>query len=195
MAQGELKEENAGIAGGGSGEPAVQVRSDFRTTVFWQPDVHTGRDGKAEIEVTFPDSLTEWRATARAVTKKNKVGWDKSRAHTQMPLIARLQAPRFFVVGDEVTLSAVMNNNTDEPMVVAPELDISGLTLMGRIVSGRTSMDNMKQSVTVPARGEARVDWRRPGQPGGKCTHQNGRDREEAYRCDGKNVYRARARY
>ena len=24
-----------------------------------QPDVHTGRNGKAELDITFPDSLTE----------------------------------------------------------------------------------------------------------------------------------------
>src|SRR5262249_42107814 len=38
-------------------EPAVQVRSDFRSTVFWQPDVVTDKDGKAVVKVKFPDSL------------------------------------------------------------------------------------------------------------------------------------------
>src|SRR6266542_2509591 len=44
-------------------EPAVQVRSDFRSTVFWQPDVVTDKDGKAVVKVKFPDSLTRWKAT------------------------------------------------------------------------------------------------------------------------------------
>src|SRR5262249_30561617 len=35
-------------------EPAVQVRSDFRSTVFWQPDVVTDKDGKAIVKVKFP---------------------------------------------------------------------------------------------------------------------------------------------
>ncbi len=148
-----------GNAGGGSEDPTVVVRSDFRTTIFWQPDVRTGRDGKAEINITFPDSLTEWRATARATTERNRVGWAKSQAHTQKPLIARLQAPRFFVVGDEVTLSAVINNNTDEPMTVTPKLDVSGLKLIGRKIGKRVSMEEIKKQVTVPARGEFRVDW------------------------------------
>ena len=39
-------------------EPAVQVRSDFRSTIFWQPDVVTDKDGKATVKVKFPDSLT-----------------------------------------------------------------------------------------------------------------------------------------
>src|SRR5262245_29422996 len=41
-------------------EPTVQVRSDFRSTVFWQPDVVTDKDGKAVVKVKFPDSLTRW---------------------------------------------------------------------------------------------------------------------------------------
>ena len=57
-----------------AGEPPVQVRSDFRSTVFWQPDVMTGKDGKATVKVTYPDSLTGWKATARAVTEANQFG-------------------------------------------------------------------------------------------------------------------------
>jgi len=37
-------------------EPAVQVRSDFRSTILWQPDVATGRDGTATVKVKYPDS-------------------------------------------------------------------------------------------------------------------------------------------
>ncbi len=48
--------------------PAVVVRNDFRSTVFWQPDVVTGKDGKATVKVKYPDSTTSWKATARAAT-------------------------------------------------------------------------------------------------------------------------------
>jgi hypothetical protein len=39
-------------------EPAVQVRSDFRSTVFWQPDVTTDAEGRATVKIKYPDSLT-----------------------------------------------------------------------------------------------------------------------------------------
>ena len=65
--------EMAGISGpaGNGGEPAVVVRTDFRSTVFWQPDIVTGEDGTAEVEVTFPDSLTNWKAVARGVARED----------------------------------------------------------------------------------------------------------------------------
>ena len=89
------------------------VRSDFRSTVFWQPDVITDKNGKATVKVKYPDSLTGWKATARAAGAGNQFGIADTTTRTKQPLIVRLQAPRFFVVGDTVTISAVVNNNTD----------------------------------------------------------------------------------
>lgn len=142
-----------GVEGGAAAEPAVQVRSDFRSTIFWQPDVKTGADGLATIKVTYPDSLTTWRATARAVTAANQFGMATSSTRTKKPLIVRLEGPRFFVVGDRVTISAVIDNNTDAPMQVRPSLTAGGLELE----------DPSKETpapVDVPANGESRVDWR-----------------------------------
>ena len=69
---------------------------------------------------------------------------------TKKPLIIRLQAPRFFIVGDEVTISAVINNNTDEDMDVTPTFNVEGLEIEGIIKPGLTK---------VAANSETRVDW------------------------------------
>ncbi|HET7287273.1 MAG TPA: alpha-2-macroglobulin family protein, partial [Pyrinomonadaceae bacterium] len=53
-------------------EPPVQVRSDFRSTIVWLPDVKTDADGTATVKVTYPDSLTTWSATARVATAGNQ---------------------------------------------------------------------------------------------------------------------------
>ena len=47
-------------------------------------------------------------------------GIGRGASATRKPLVVRFQAPRFFVVGDEVTLSVNLNNRTDEPLVVRP---------------------------------------------------------------------------
>jgi uncharacterized protein YfaS (alpha-2-macroglobulin family) len=130
-------------------EPAVQVRSDFRSTILWLPDVKTDANGAASVKVKYPDSLTTWTATARAASTGNQFGIGNSTTRTKQPLIVRLQAPRFFVVGDQVTVSAVINNNTDQPMRVAPKLSAEGLTISGE-----------PAPVEVKANSETRVDWR-----------------------------------
>jgi alpha-2-macroglobulin len=138
--------------------PAVQVRSDFRSTVFWQPDVVTDKDGKAVVKVRFSDSLTRWRATARVATEGNQFGVASATARTKQPLIVRLQAPRFFVAGDLATVSAVINNNTDQAMTVASSLKAEGVTITGFLSDGKP-VKGEQGPVEVKANGEARVDW------------------------------------
>ena len=139
-------------------EPAVQVRSDFRSTILWQPDLKTDNDGRATVKIKYPDSLTTWQATARVVTAGNQFGIGNGSTRTKQPLIVRLQTPRFFVVGDQVAVSAVLNNNTDKPMKVTPALTAEGLTVTGLIVNGQTVKGEQGQ-VDVKANGETRVDW------------------------------------
>ena len=131
----EEKEISAG--GSGGAEAAVQVRSDFRSTILWKPDLVTDSAGKATVKVTYPDSLTTWRATARAATGGAEFGIGTQKSRTKMPLIVRLQAPRFFVVGDLTVVSAVINNNTDRPLTVTPSLDASGVVVSGLRKAGK----------------------------------------------------------
>jgi uncharacterized protein YfaS (alpha-2-macroglobulin family)/tetratricopeptide (TPR) repeat protein len=149
--------EAMGQAAGGQ-EPAVVVRSDFRSTLLWVPDVVTNAKGTATVDVKYADSLTRWKATACAATTGSRFGIGTAVTRTHRPLIARLQAPRFFVVGDTVTLSGVLNNNTDEPMTVRPALGAEGLKITGMVSNGRP-LESRPGPVTIPARGEVRVDW------------------------------------
>lgn len=142
----------------GEQEPAVQVRSDFRSTILWLPDVKTDADGTATVKVKYPDSLTTWSATARVATAGNQFGIGNSTTRTKQPLIVRLQAPRFFVVGDQVTVSGVINNNTDETMSVMPALNAEGLSVTGLLVDGK-AVNSPQTPVEVKANSEARVDW------------------------------------
>ncbi len=71
-------------------------------------------------------------------------------ARTRQPLIVRLQAPRFFVVGDAVTVSAVVNNNTAQPFLAVPELFAEGVQVDGPAKQPARS---------VAAGGDVRFDW------------------------------------
>jgi uncharacterized protein YfaS (alpha-2-macroglobulin family) len=82
-----------------------------------------------------------------------------------------LQAPRFFVAGDLATVSAVINNNTDQAMKVAPGLLAEGVTIAGIRRPGTDGQRPVKEktepgtvlwlefSVEVKANSETRVDW------------------------------------
>ncbi|VAX29744.1 hypothetical protein MNBD_NITROSPINAE05-140, partial [hydrothermal vent metagenome] len=153
-----IMEERESDIGMSAQTPAVQVRSDFRATAFWQPNLVTDRNGKAKVKVKFPDSLTEWRTTARVVSRNNQFGIGSASTQTRKPLIVRLQAPRFFVVDDTLTISALVNNNTEKSMKVRPSINTDGLTLLGAIVDGKQVKSI--EEIRVPAMSEKRIDWK-----------------------------------
>jgi uncharacterized protein YfaS (alpha-2-macroglobulin family) len=127
----------------------IEVRTDFRSTAFWKPDLVTGADGTVTATIDYPQALTTWRATARAVTVDSQFGMASTTVKTNLPLLVRLEGPRFFVAGDRVTISGVINNNSDAPIRVQPTLAVEGL----RLVNAEA------KEVDVPAHGEARADW------------------------------------
>ncbi len=87
-----------------------KVRKLFPDTALWLADVHTDASGRAEAQLTFPDSLTTWRATVRGVTLDTKVGLAINTVIVRKNLMVRLAVPRFFRQGDEVTVSAIVHN-------------------------------------------------------------------------------------
>lgn len=153
------KKAPAGLEEGqGAMQEPDRIRSDFRSTVTWLPSVKTDAQGHAKLTVKFPDSLTTWRATARAATKETSVGSVTHEVKSNKELMIRLQAPRFFAERDLVNVSALIDNMTDKAVTVQPVIKAEGVTVTGLYKDGRPVKGELK-SVTVPANGQTRVDW------------------------------------
>jgi uncharacterized protein YfaS (alpha-2-macroglobulin family) len=135
--------------GGGGGIEGILIREDFEYTPLWAPHVVTDENGEATVSVTLPDNLTTWRLDARAVTLRTAVGESTAQIVSTLPLFVRPVAPRFFVVGDQVELAAVIQNNTDFEQQIEARLDASGVTLLSEA----------SQTITIPSGGSARAAW------------------------------------
>lgn len=151
--------DGASAMGGESGQgPEPQLRTDFRSTVIWLPSVVTDANGKATIKTKFPDSLTTWRLTARAITKDTAVGTVTHDVKSNKELMIRLQAPRFFTERDLVAVSALIDNLSDEPVTVTPQISVEGLDVTGLFQNGQF-VKGEHGPVEVPAKGQTRLDW------------------------------------
>ena len=104
----------------------ARIRSDFTDTAFWKADIETDEQGYAEIEVPMPDNLTTWKVKVWAMGHGTVVGQGETEVITSKDLLVRLQAPRFFVEKDEVTLSAVVHNNLGGSRKVKVSLELEG---------------------------------------------------------------------
>ena len=89
-----------------------QVRKDFPDAIYWIGDLVTDASGQAKVSIKYPDALTTWRLTARAVTRDTKAGAAVARTTTTKDLIVRVITPRFLTEGDQVVAA---NNRAQLP--------------------------------------------------------------------------------
>jgi len=125
------------------------VRQDFRSTVYWGPMLTTDAHGQAKVQVHFPDPLTTWQATARAISTGTDIGSAAYDVTTKKDIIVRLQAPRFFTERDHVIISANVHNYTQDTQHIKVSMKADGLKLDG----------GAETWVDVDPLGEKRVDW------------------------------------
>jgi uncharacterized protein YfaS (alpha-2-macroglobulin family) len=138
----------AGKGGAGGLEDRDLIRKRFLDTAYWNADVRTNAQGETTVTVDLPDNLTTWRATAKAVTADTLVGDGVSDIVTSKALLVRSVAPRFFVLGDEVQLGAVVHNNTAQALSV--DVSLEGDTV---------AIENGRQQVEIPAHSTQAVNW------------------------------------
>jgi len=143
------RQENSG--GGEQAAPEIMVRSEFADLLKWVGSVETDENGEATIEIEMPDNLTTWKIKTWAMGKGTRVGEGSAEIVTSKDLIIRLQAPRFFVEKDEVTLSAVVHNYHEEAKDVTVSLELDGNNL--------ESSGDMERRVAIKSGGEKRIDW------------------------------------
>lgn len=109
------------------GEAPVKVRTDFGSSAGWFSSL-TGKVGAPlEQPVKLTDSLTSWKAVATVVSTGPHLGQGHGSVRTAKPLMVRLQAPRFFIENDEVTLSAVVESHLPKATDVEVWISAPGL--------------------------------------------------------------------
>jgi hypothetical protein len=51
---------------------------DFRNTLYWKPDLHTGKDGKAEIEFFTSDESSDYEIVVEGISPDGKTGYSSA---------------------------------------------------------------------------------------------------------------------
>ncbi len=139
------------------GAPRPQVRKDFPDAIFWAADVTTDEAGRATVHVPYPDALTTWRLTARAVTMDTKVGAGLARTTTTKDLILRVVTPRFLTEADTLDLPVIVHNYLPAAQNVTVTGDVRGLQF---VEAGEGAGVAKPATLDVPTGGEGALTWR-----------------------------------
>ncbi|MEC8929074.1 MAG: tetratricopeptide repeat protein, partial [Verrucomicrobiota bacterium] len=112
-----------GFAGGGlfananendkDGQRDPRLRREMPGAGVWLPAVKTDKDGKATVEVTLPETSSQWRLTARGVTVQTLVGQATAEVVTRKDFFVSIKAPQLLQEGDSARILARVHNLTD----------------------------------------------------------------------------------
>lgn len=140
---------------GKGSETAPPLRKNLQETAFFYPQLKTDAAGNIRIQFTVPEALTEWKLMAFAHTKDLKYGQLEGKVKTQKDLMVVPGLPRFFRQGDDIIITAKINNLSDHDLKGTAKLEIAdaqtekSLNLPFRIETISTGFAVVKGQSTV----------------------------------------------
>ena len=133
----------------GAPSESQYMRSNLNTLAFFEPCLHTDKDGTICYSFKVPDLLTQWDIRAMAWDKELRTGSARRSLVTQKQLMIQPNMPRFLRQGDKAGLMAKVVNLTDSALDVKVDFSFE--------------IDTMLQSassvVHVPARASVPVSF------------------------------------
>lgn len=107
----------------------AKVRTDFRQTIYWNPNVQTNEHGEATIKFFTSDEVTSFSIIAEGVSADGELGRGTEKVVAVKPLNISCKLPAYFVLGDTALLSAVVNNDGERDQHVTLEVSAPDLNL------------------------------------------------------------------
>ena len=91
----------------------VSQRTDFRPTIYWNPDVRTNSSGTATVEFVTSDAITNFRATVEGISASGIPGRTEQQFFVEKPISVSVKVPHSVIAGDTLCLQVVLNNRTE----------------------------------------------------------------------------------
>jgi anti-sigma factor RsiW len=99
----------------------ARIRQYFPETLFWKPELITGNDGKAELQIPLADSITTWRIAMNAVSAAGELGGDTRSLRVFQDFFVDIDFPVALTQNDEVRVPIAVFNYLDKPQKVRLE--------------------------------------------------------------------------
>jgi uncharacterized protein YfaS (alpha-2-macroglobulin family) len=126
----------------------VEVRNDFRNTIYWNPYIEVDKSGKSTIEFYTSDDITSFRTTVEGVASDGTIGRAESVFFTQLPFAMSTKIPVEVATEDNVSIPLTLKNNTEKPIggvltINAP----AGLKALSQIAPAQTIMPGAARTI------------------------------------------------
>ncbi len=117
-AGGSASTQAASGGGTGASDTAPRVRQSFPETLYVNPEVITGADGTASVQIPLADSITQWKVSALANTGTGKLGGGQGSMTVFQDFFVDASLPSSLTLGDEVEFPITVYNYLTTSQIV-----------------------------------------------------------------------------
>ena len=126
----------------------VETRTDFRNTIYWNPNVEVDRTGVKTVEFFASDDITSFRTTIEGIAADGTIGRTENNFFTQLPFAMTTKIPVEVATEDNVSIPLTLKNNTDKPLggvlsIISPD----GLKALVEIPSAQIVMPGKAKTI------------------------------------------------
>ncbi len=114
--------QSAGAATQAGESAPTRLREYFPETLLWRPSLITDDQGRAELPLTFADSITTWRLTASASSQGGALGGVDKPLRVFQDFFADIDLPTALTQNDEVSFPVAVYNYLKNPQTVKLDL-------------------------------------------------------------------------
>lgn len=122
-----------------STKSSPEQRTDFRSTLYWNPLVEVDRSGRAKLEFYASDEITSFRTVVEGIGRDGSVGHSEGLFFTQLPFSMSTRVPTEVATNDKLVVPVTLTNNTDAALSgslhVIPPAGLTPLTTTGSSIS------------------------------------------------------------
>lgn len=143
------------VASVSEGETPVAVRSDFSTSLAFEPFLRPDKDGKFSFEFQTSDKLSTFVVQVYAHDKEMHDALLRREMVVTMPVKVNVVEPKYLYKGDSYVLHATVSSESDE--------EISGTVSLNLYPSadreGSKAYSKASRNVVIPAKGSVPVEF------------------------------------
>lgn len=148
MSKAELAEEEVTSQG-------VAVRSDFSSSLAFEPFLRSGADGRMFMKFRTSDKLSTFIVQVWTHTKEMRNACVRREVVVTVPVKVALVEPKYLYKGDKYVLRATVSNSSDKSVAGVAALQ----TYSSKDYEGSRPFASRTRGVTVPAGGSVAVEF------------------------------------
>lgn len=134
-------------------KPLKSLRTNFKESAFWVPNLYTDQKGKAYFTAQYPDNITSWQLYAPAVNGKRQSGLGSFVVKSYLPVSANVIMPNFMVEGDKFIIKSRLVNYSGQVLDAETRFTFNGTGGTRNIKLDKTYMDSVL--VVAPKAGDS----------------------------------------